>query len=141
MGGGQSGERLGRPGLLAGHVALPYRSFFDRPQRLAGDAIKHKKETRFGCHRHDVDHLPVMTHRQELRFGAQVEIPEIVVNDLVMPKPFPCARIQCKNAVAIQIGPFPSAAVEVVGRRTDRKVGNASLLIDGEVRPGVWFLQ
>ena len=44
------GIRLRRPALLAGHVGLRHRPFFDRPDRLAGHAVEHV-EPRSSCWR------------------------------------------------------------------------------------------
>ena len=49
------GERLGRRVPLAGDVAFFNRSLFDRPDRLAGDAIEHIEEALLGGHRDGLD--------------------------------------------------------------------------------------
>ncbi len=43
--GGLVGKRLRRRGVLAGHVARRHRTLFNRPDRLAGDAIEDERES------------------------------------------------------------------------------------------------
>ena len=59
-------ERLRRPGLLAGHVALRHRPLFDRPQRLAGHAVEHVQEARLAGMRDRVDLPAVVLDRDRV---------------------------------------------------------------------------
>ena len=52
-------ERLRRRRLLARHVGLRHRPLFDRPHRLAGDAIEHVEERLLARQRDRLDRLAV----------------------------------------------------------------------------------
>ena len=57
-------KRLRRRRMLARHVALRHWPLFDRPDRLARDAIEHIQQTELRRLRNDVDRLAVVLHRQ-----------------------------------------------------------------------------
>ena len=130
-------ERLRRPGLLAGHVALRHRTLLDRPERLAGHAVEHIQETGLARVRHGVDAAAVVAHGDELRRRHVVEIPEIVMHGLEMPEPFAGARVERQQAVGEEIRAVPIRAVEIVGRRSGRDVDDAALLVDRHRAPVV----
>ena len=64
-------EGLRGPSLFSGHVAFRHGSLFDGPQRLTGHPVEHEKQSRLRRHRHNIDHLAVVPHREQLRFGTQ----------------------------------------------------------------------
>ena len=70
--------------------------------------------------------LAVAPDGRELRRRRVVVVPQIVVHHLEVPQPFSGARVQRQQRRAEQIGAVPIGAVEVVGRRSERKVGDAS---------------
>src|SRR5215467_13468277 len=55
----------------------------------------------------------------------------------MVPEPLAGANVERENAVAEQIGADTIGAVHIVGRRSQGKVGNAPLFIDGDLTPGV----
>ena len=130
-------ERLRRPGLLARHVALRHRPLLDRPERLAGHAIEHVEEAGLGRLRDDVDALAVVLHGEQLRAGDEVVVPEVVMDGLEVPQALAGARVEREQAVAEQVRADAVGAVEIVGRRAGREVGDAALLVDGDLAPGV----
>src|SRR5207249_9030944 len=93
-------EWLRRPGFLARHVALGYGTLLDWPQRLAAYAIEDVQQSELGRLRHDIDRLAVVFHREKLGTGGRVVIPQIVMDQLVVPQPFPRAQIQSEQAIA-----------------------------------------
>src|SRR5687768_14826858 len=86
-------ERLRRPRLFTGHVALRYRTLLYRPDRRTGDTIEDVEESGFAGHRDHVDALAVPLDGRQLRRGVAVEVPEIVVNHLEVPQPLAGARL------------------------------------------------
>ena len=130
-------EGLCGPGLFSGHVALRCRPLLDGPQRLSGHAVEHEKQSRLRRHRYNINHLALVPHCDQLRFGAQVQIPDIVMNDLEVPEPFAGACVQGNDAVTEQVLPRPPAAIVIVCRRAGGEVGDASFLVDRKIRPGV----
>jgi hypothetical protein len=69
----------------AGHIRLRNRALLDRPNRLAGVAIKHSEKAVLGRPRDDVDFFP-SGDRQQLWRRHQVVVPEIMVRCLEMPQ-------------------------------------------------------
>ena len=63
--------------------------------------------------RHDVHVAAVLPDRQQLGRLRQVEVPQVVVNELVMPEPLAGARVERHQAVGEQVGALAIAAVEV----------------------------
>ena len=96
-------ERLRRPRLLAGHVALRHRPLFDRPQRLAGHAIEDIEEAGLARVRDGVDLPAVVPHGDELRRRDVVEVPEVVMDGLEVPQPLAGLRVEREQAVGEEV--------------------------------------
>ena len=109
------GEGLGWPRLLAWNVGLRHLSFFDRPQRLARHAVEDVEETRLPSHRDGVHALAVAAHLDQLRRSGVVVIPEVVMDDLIVPEPLASPRVQREQTIAEQVAPNAIGAIEVVG--------------------------
>ena len=62
----------------------------------------------------------------ELRRRARVDVPEVVVHDLEVPQALAGARIERDDRRAEQVGADAIGAVEVVGGRAERNVGDAA---------------
>ena len=131
------GKRLRGPRLLAGHIALGNRPLFDGPERLAGHAVEDVEQSELGGLRDDVDHLAVVLDGEELGRGGGVVVPEIVMDELVMPEALAGAEVEREDAVAEEIGAFAVAAVHVVSGRAEREIADAALLIDRDFAPGI----
>ena len=113
---------------LAGHIGMRHRPLFDRPERLAGHAIEHPQKSLLAGLRHHVHRLAVVLHRQQLRRGGIVVIPNVVMDHLEMPQAFAGARVQRQQAVGEQIRAVAIDAVEIVlrARRWARRRCRAS---------------
>ena len=97
--GGRFGrERLRRRRHFAGNLALRDRALFDRPQRLAGQALEHVEESGLARLRDDVDASPLVSDGEELRRGGEVVVPEIVVHSLEVPLPRAGAGVEGDEA-------------------------------------------
>ena len=59
------------------------------------------------------------------------------MHKLEIPHTLTGARIERQEGIAIQIRSFAVRAVQIVGRRTEREVGNCSFLIERNFPPGV----
>ena len=81
--------------------------------------------------------LAVVLHRQQLRRGGIVVVPEIVMHDLEVPQALSRARVEREQAVAEQIVALAIAAVEIVRRRAGRQKDDAVLLVEREIAPRV----
>ncbi len=135
-------RRLGRKGLrrprfLARRVALRHRALLDRPQWFARHAIQHEQEPELGRLRHDVDRLTVVLHREQLRRGGQIVIPQVMMHRLKMPQPFSGARVQRQQAISEQPRASAIRPVIIVGWRTQREIHDAAFLVDRNFAPRV----
>ena len=131
------GKRLRRPRLLARHVALRHRTLLDAEHRLAGDPVEdedqpHLRELHDGGNRpagaRDVD---------QNRLRRQVVVPDVVMDQLLMPAANAGGRVERDQRVGVEVGARPVAAVEVVRRRAQRQVHQAPRLVDAHRRPDV----
>src|SRR5262249_29168185 len=136
-GGRSSRERLRRPRLLAGHVALGDRALLDGPQRLAGHPVEDPHEALLAELRDRGDRLAAVPDGQQLPRGGIVVIPDIVVDHLEVPEAFAGPGIEGQQAIAKEIRAFAVDSVEVVLGTGGRRVDDAALLIDGELAPHI----
>ncbi len=116
---------------------MRHRPFFDGPERLAGYTIEHIEKSKLRRLCNDIDHLPVVLHSEKLRRSRRVIIPEIVMHQLVMPQTLARARIERQQTIAIEIRAQTIAAPEIICRRTDRKICDAALFVDGKLAPDI----
>ena len=131
------GERLRRPALLARHPADRHRPFFDRPDRLTGDPVEHVEEAGLAGQRHHVAARAVLHDGRQLRGGAGVEVPQVVVHELEVPDPLAGAGVERQEARAVQVRARAIGAVVVVGRRPGREIGDAAGDVHRQLAPGV----
>ena len=129
--------RLRRPALLARHIRLRHRPFLDRPDRLAGDAVEHVQPRRLGADDHHLTVAAVVADGGQLRGGARIEIPQVVVNELEVPQPLPRARLERDDGRPEQIAADAVHAVEVIRRRSERHVDDAAPRVDRHLAPVV----
>ncbi len=78
-------------------------AFLHREQRRAGLAIQHEHvavlgELRYGLHR-----LAVAHHGDQVRRRRQVPVPQIVLDDLVVPDALAGARVECQHRIGEQV--------------------------------------
>ena len=130
-------ERLALRRLLAGHGRLRYGPLVNGPQRLAGLPIEDVDESLLADLRHRLDAPAVTHHIDQVRRGGKVVVPESVVHGLEVPDPLPGSGVQAHEAFGEQVVAGTMAAVEVVGRRAERQVDVARLLVNRHERPDV----
>ena len=126
--------QLSSPGISR----LRHRPFLDRPDRFARHAVEHVEPA--GLVRRD-DHVAVaavVTDGRQLRRRARVEVPEVVVHELEVPEPLAGARIERHDRRAEEVRADAVGAVEVVGGRPERDVGDAALRCRSSSRPSCW---
>ena len=82
--------------------------------------------------------LPFVFHRQQLRPGDEIVVPQIVMQQLVVPQPLAGAKIEREQRVAEQVVAFPIAAPQIERRRAEREIPDAALLVDRQTRPRCW---
>ena len=78
-----------------------------------------------------------MAHREQLRRGRQVIVPQVVVYSLEVPEPLAGACVECEQRIAEQVRAVAVSAVEIVSRRAEREVRDAPFLIQRDLAPGV----
>ena len=133
-------RRLGREGLrrrrlLAGHVGLRHRTLLERPYRLSGDPIEHVEEALLARLR-DRLHGPAV-HRDvgEQRRRRHVEVPDRMVDDLIVPFALAGFQVDAHQAVAEQVVARTMTAVQVRRGIFNRQIHEPELLVDGNLRP------
>ena len=126
-------KRLRRPRRFAGHVALRHRTLVETEDRLAGDAIEDEEQRHLRHHRDSGNRAAVPFDVDQRGRGGQIEIPEIMM------QPFQLARVRIErdDRIAVEILAVAVGAVVIRRRRTDRRVHDAALDVDGEERPHV----
>ena len=128
-------ERLRRRRLLPRHVGLLHRPLFDRPDRLAGDAIEHVEKRLLARHRDRLDQLAVHVGVEQDRRRRHVVVPDRVMHDLEVPLALAGLQIDADDAVAEQVVAGTMAAVVVRRRILDRQIDQAGFLVDRDLRP------
>src|SRR5262245_52201823 len=130
-------ERLRGRRILAGRVRLRHGTLLNGPKRLAGLTVKHEQETMFRRLRNDVDTLAVMTDGQKLRSSRQIIVPQIVMNQLIVPETLAGLGIQSNEAVCKEIVSLSVAAVKVVPSGAKWNENDSTLHIDRHFVPVV----
>ena len=74
---------------------------------------------------------------REHRLAREVVVPDAVVHALEMPEPLARLHVERDQALSEQVRPGTMAAVPVVGRRRQRQVDMAELLVAAHRRPDV----
>jgi hypothetical protein len=59
------------------------------------------------------------------------------MHGLEVPKALPRARVESQQTVAEQVGSDAVRAIEIVGGRTEREVGDAAFFVDRNLTPGI----
>src|SRR4030095_6334431 len=136
------GARRGRSvllcaGLRAGRVGLRNGPLLDGPQRGAGRAIEHEDESVLRGLRHDVYVSAVVPNSEKLRRSRKIVVPEIVMNDLIVPESFARPRIERNQTVAEQVRAVAIASVEIVSGRSERDIRDAPPLVARQLAPVV----
>src|SRR6266478_2495582 len=87
--------------------------------------------------RNCVDLFSVVTDRDQLRSRGSVIVPQIVMHHLEMPETFPGARVKSQEAIGGKVRAGSIGAVIVISRRPGGEVGDAPLLVNGDLAPRV----
>ena len=121
--------------MLARRRRLRHRALFDRPDRLARRAIEHIEEAGLAALHHRLD--PTAVDRDVGKRGRSdgVVVPQIVMHHLEVPGQLAGLRVERDEAVRIEVVPGSPAAVVRHGRRAERNVDEAQLLVGAERRP------
>jgi hypothetical protein len=115
-------ERLRAHRLLARHVRLRHRALLHRPDRLAGAAIEDVGERLLRQLHDGRDPLSVDGDVDQDWMRRHVVVPDVVMNELLVPHLLAGLRLDGHECVAIEVVARPMAAVDVVGWRLDRQV-------------------
>src|SRR4051812_44895349 len=59
------------------------------------------------------------------------------MDDLIVPEPFAGPQVERQQTIAEQVGALAVRPVQIEGRRTERKITDAALLVDGDLAPRV----
>ncbi len=129
----QEGLRL--RGLLSRHVRLRHRALFYRPHRTAVAAIEDVREALLRQLHDDRDPLSVDGDIEQDRMCRHVVVPDVVMNQLLVPHLLARARFHRDERVAIEVVTGAMATVDIVGWRLDRQVDQTELRVGRERSP------
>src|SRR4030095_15439366 len=88
-------EPLRRGGLLAGYIGLRNRPLLDGPDWIPVGTIEDEGKRHLRELNNGLDSAPAHRNVGKNRSARRIVIPDIVVNDLLMPDPFAGLDIQC----------------------------------------------
>ncbi len=128
-------ERLRRRIPFTGHVALFDRPLLDRPDRLPGHAIEHVEKRLLGRLRERLDRPAVDRDVRENRRARDVEVPDPVVHELIVPLALTGLQIDRDDALAEQVAARSMTAIVVARRLLDRQIGHPQFFIDRDLTP------
>ena len=132
---GLGGVRLRLGQLLARHLRLRHRLLLDGPEGFAGRAVEGVGEGLLGDLHDGGDVLPVHGHVHQDRRGGGVVVPDVVMDELVVPLPLPGPHVERDQAGAEQVVAGPEAAVEVLRGAVGGDVDEPQLGVGRERRP------
>ena len=129
-------DGLRRPGPLPGDVGRRrHRHLDDGVDRLPRRAIQEVRVAVL-AERGDAAHRPAVDRALEQdRPVAEIEVPQVVVNRLEVPRELAGLQVQGDDGVGEEVQPGPFGAVEVGRGVRDVEVDHAQLGIDGRLRP------
>ncbi len=102
---------------------------------LAGDAVEDVDVALLARLGHRLDRAAVDADVGQDRRRRDVVVPERVVDELEVPLPLAGTQIDADQRFAEEVVAGAVAAIEVVGRGLHRQVGQAEVLVDGDLRP------
>ena len=136
-GGWAGGEGLGGGGDLAGNLARRHGALLDGPHGLAGPAVEGVHEPGLAGDRDRVDDLAVHLDGHQHGRAGQVEVPQPVVDGLVVPRQLAGAGVERDQRLGVEVVAQPVAAVVVVRRGADAGEEQSALLVHHHRRPRV----
>ena len=137
IGAGFSGNGCVGRRRLARNGALGDGPFLDAPDGLTGHAVEEEDRAHLRDDRERRDRLAVARDVDERRRGREIEVPEVVVHELVEPLELPGRGVEGDDAVGVEVVALAVAAVVVGRRRAGRREHEAALFVDREERPHV----
>ena len=118
-----------------GDVALFDRPFFNRPDRLTGDAVEHIEERLFTGNHDGFDGAAIHRDVGEDGRRGHIHIPERMVDELKMPFTLAGLEIDADQAVGKEIIAGAMASVKIGTRRFDGQVGKAKVFVYRHLGP------
>ena len=128
-------HRLRRRIPLARHLAFLHGLFFHRPHGLSRESVERVEDSLLRRHGDGLDRLAVDLDVGEDRRGGNVEVPDRMMHDLVVPLLGAGAQVETHEALAVQVVARTMPAVVVAGGRLDRQVDEPQLFVDRHLRP------
>src|SRR5689334_725479 len=113
IGGGFGRIRLRGRVPLPRYVAARYGSFLDRPYRGTGDTVERIHEALLGHLRDRLDPATVHHDVQQVRASGRIPIPQSVMNQLEVPHPLACLRVEAQETVFKEAGARPPSAIKI----------------------------
>src|SRR5262249_41368333 len=117
--------RLRRGIPFSRNVAFWRRPLLYWPNGLPGHAVKSVEDSLFGRLRHGFDHAPVDSNVDEHRRAWNIEIPDAVMHQLVVPLALARFQIHRDDGFAKQAIAGPMASIFVAGRQLHREIGDS----------------
>ena len=128
-------EELCRVRDLTRHIRRLDLALLERPDRLAGHAVEHVQPALLGRLHDDLARPAVDRDVGQDRRARQVPVPDPVLDELEVPLALAGPQIDGHQALAVEPGAWPMAAVVVAGRHLDRQVHQPELLVGAHLRP------
>src|SRR5207237_1758918 len=110
-------------------------TFFHRPDRFTGDAIEHVEKRLLGRLRDCFDGPAVNSDVDEDRRARDVEVPDAMVHQLVVPLPLTRSQIDRDETLAEQTVAGTMTAVVVARWQFNRQIRESELLVDRNLPP------
>ena len=136
-------RRLDRIRLRVGELLAVDRRgrhlpLFDREQRLAGASIEHVDVAVLGDLGDGVHLAAVARHGHEARRGREIHVPDVVAYALEMPDALAGPRVECQDAVGVEVVAVTVGSVPVERRRSGCREDHARVRHQPSRRPTRW---
>ena len=131
------GKRLRARGTLSRHIGRGNGPLFDRPDGPPRRAIEDERKRLLRELDDGPDRLVIDADVHEDRRSRQVVVPEIVMNDLIVPHSLAVRAPHAHERVGEEVVARPMPSVHVARRRGQRKVGEPCPFVDADQRPQV----
>src|SRR5690606_11943670 len=130
--GGTGWEGLGQRVPLSRHISTWNRTFLYWPDRLAGGTVKGIDKRLLGDRHH---YLATIGQIDQHRCSRKIPVPDVMVNELVVPTAFTGAHIQRHQAAGEQVGTGSVATVVVAGGILYRQINQSQFGVAGHGCP------
>ena len=129
-------KRLGLRQFFARNDGSRHWQFFDRPDRFAGFPIKGVDQALLGRLHDDRGRSLICHHIQQYWRRRRVEIPDVMVHQLIMPGPFASAGMESDQGCAVEVVAGMVATIVVDGDAVGGNVDQAQFQIRRDRGPG-----